>query len=133
MTISQNKSVAGRGAKSEADQLTLEIIETQQAILAMLGHLTNKPHSEEDREPLVHVRAGEARWNICLSPGGKLLASVLSVVVSAVIIAALGFAWKGAVTMTNVSVQLEDINERLDRLGTYVAKVEAQLDEKVDK
>lgn len=127
------KAASATPRLDEIEQAQQHILTTQKAILAMLDHLTNKPYGEDEREPLVHVRAGEERWNICLSPGGKLLASILSVVVSAVVIAALGFAWNGAIAMANVSAQLEDIDSRLDRLGTYVAKVEAQLDEKADK
>lgn len=133
MTTRHPKTDAATPRLDEIERAQQGIITTQKAILAMLGHLTNNPESDDKRDPLIHVRAGEERWNICLSQIGKWIAGIMASVITASMIAGLALAWNGAVNMQIMLDRLDKIEARLDRLGKYVGRVDAKLDGKADK
>lgn len=110
-----------------------EVEARQNAMMEMLSHLVNGRQGNGDTDPFIHVVAGDEKWNICLNRIAKWIAGIAATVIAASMLAALAFAWNGAVNMSLMLERLDKIEQRLDRLGKYITRVDARLDGKVDK
>lgn len=120
--------------KTQSATPRLDAIEAkQEAIHTLLTHLVNGRQTSEGSDPLIHVVAGDEKWNICLNKAGKWIAGIIGVLIPMVLATAFGFAYNGAQSMTEVKVELRAVNERLDRLGRYIERVDARIDGKADK
>lgn len=120
--------------KTESATPRLDAIEEKQRLIHdLLTHIVNGRQTSEEHDPFIHVVAGDEKWNICLSRFAKWVAGIAATVIAAAMIAALAFAWNGAVNMTLMLERLDKIEQRLDRLGKYITRVDARLDGKVDK
>lgn len=65
-------------------------------------------------DPLIHVRHGDEKWNICLSTFGKWLAGIAATLFTSAVIGALGFAMSSKADLSELMTEMRAINKRLD-------------------
>lgn len=95
--------------------------------------MSTHPKTESATPRLDAIEEKQQHIHDLLSRFAKWVAGIAATVIAAVMLAALAFAWNGAVNMTLMLERLDKIEQRLDRLGKYIARVDARLDGKVDK
>lgn len=74
----------------------------------------------QEPEPPVHGIVEGDKLRICLSVIGKWIAGIFASIVTALLLGAATFAWQSNFALGQIKANLENVNDRLDRIETQL-------------